>query len=291
MKKKMRKILSLIVILGFTLMLFTACSNGDKASKTGNEGKIAKTYTEDGSIEGALEGVELSVGTTGLFAPFSYYDHDGSTLIGYDMDFLNELQKILGFTIADGTVKNMDYSALTTSIAKGKLDMALAALCATDERKEVMNFSNIYYDSGLIIAVNKETSPKEITDVDSLKSGNYTVAVEKGTASHIYAQKNLPAESIEVHDTITTAYESLEQGKVDLLIQDHPGVAYYIKTKSGTKLETVGEEFNNGQAPYAIAVSFDASEEYPELVDILNKAIEELTENGTADALNSKWFK
>ena len=55
-------------------------------------------------------------------------------------------------------------------------------------------------------------------------------------------------------------YESLEQGKVDAVIQDGPNAYYYIKTTDGTKLEIVGDEFNQCQAPYAIAVSRDCAE-------------------------------
>ena len=66
-----------------------------------------------------------------------YYDEDGKTLIGYDLDLINDLQDLLGFEI-DGGIQAMDYSALTTSLAENKLDMGAAALCATDERKEFM---------------------------------------------------------------------------------------------------------------------------------------------------------
>ena len=66
-------------------------------------------------------------------------DEDGKTLIGYDLDLINDLQDLLGFEI-DGGIQAMDYSALTTSLAENKLDMGAAALCATDERKEVMKF-------------------------------------------------------------------------------------------------------------------------------------------------------
>ena len=45
----------------------------------------------------------------------------------------------------------MDYSALTTSLSESKLDMGAAALCATDERKEVMNFTDVYCDSGQVL--------------------------------------------------------------------------------------------------------------------------------------------
>ena len=51
---------------------------------------------------------------------------------------------------------------------------------------------------------------------------------------------------LEVHDTITTAYESLEQGKVDAVIQDSPNAYYYINTTDGTNLEVVGDQFNHG---------------------------------------------
>lgn len=287
--KKIKKVLSICMIMSITLMAFTACSSADEGTDV--EQSSGKVIEVGENVEGALEGVELTVGTTGLFGPFSFYGEDGSTLKGYDLDLLDELQKLLGFTIAGNKVEAMDYSALTTSVAKGKVDIALAALCATDERKEVMNFTNIYYDSGLIVAVNMDTSSEDITGIDSLKSGDYTVAVEKGTASHIYAQSNIPSGSIEVHDTITTAYESLEQGKVDALIQDTPGVAYYIMTKDETNLKMVGEDFNQGQSPYAIAVSFDAAEKNSGLVDMLNKALQELNEIGKIDELKKKWFE
>lgn len=249
------------------------------------------TETSGDTVEGALEGVKLSFGTTGLFAPFTYYDEDGTTLIGFDLDFLKDLQDYLGFEI-DGDIQAMDYSALTTSLAEGKIDMGMAALCATDERKEVMDFTDTYCDSGQVVMINKETSPKEITGIESLEEGDYTIAVEKGTASHLYCTNaGIPDDRIEVHDTITTAYESLEQGKVDAVIQDGPGANYYVKTTEGTKLEVVGDEFNQGQAPYAIAFSFDAVEKNDGLLDIFNQAIKELTDNGTIDELKATWLE
>ena len=112
------------------------------------------------------------------------------------------LKDYLGFEL-DGDIQVMDYSALTASLAEGKLDIGMAALCATDQRKEVMNFSKTYYDAGQVVMVNTESSPKEITGEEALRSGDYKVAVEKGTASHMYAQANFPESCIGVHDTIT----------------------------------------------------------------------------------------
>lgn len=292
-----KKIISILMTTAMVMTLAAGCGSSS-GSSTGSEDKTSAEDSSsssspgtDGSVKGALDGVKLSFGTTALFAPFTYYDKDGTTLIGFDIDLEKALQDYLGFEL-DGDVQVMDYSALTTSLAEGKLDFGMAALCATDERKAVMQFSDTYCDSGQVVMINKETSPKEITDIDTLIDGDYTIAVEKGTASHLYCQNNGVDDSrLEVHDTITTAYESLEQGKVDAVIQDSPNAYYYIKTTDNTKLEVVGDQFNQGQSPYAIAISNDAAERNEGLVDIFNQALSDLTDNGTIDELTSTWLE
>ena len=292
-----KKIISILMTTAMVMTLAAGCGSSS-GSSTGSEDKTSaedsgssSSSGTDGSVKGALDGVKLSFGTTALFAPFTYYDKDGTTLIGFDIDLEKALQDYLGFEL-DGDVQVMDYSALTTSLAEGKLDFGMAALCATDERKAVMQFSDTYCDSGQVVMINKETSPKEITDIDTLIDGDYTIAVEKGTASHLYCQNNGVDDSrLEVHDTITTAYESLEQGKVDAVIQDSPNAYYYIKTTDNTKLEVVGDQFNQGQSPYAIAISNDAAERNDGLVGIFNQALSDLTDNGTIDELTSTWLE
>ena len=289
-----KKILAMLLTGAMSIMLMAGCGSSKETgtagdSKTGTsdtttDSESDTTWTAD-NVEGALKGVKLSFGTTGLFGPFSYYDSDGTTVIGYDVEIEKALQDLLGFEL-DGDFQVMDYSALTTSLAEGKVDFGMAALCATDERKAVMNFTKTYCDSGQVVMINKETSPKEITSVDDLAGGDYKVAVEKGTASHLYVQNNgFPDSCIEVHDTITTAYESLEQGKVDAVIQDGPGARFYIDTTSDSKLEVIGDEFNQGQAPYAVAISNKAAEENPDIVAIFDAAIYKLTADGTLEKL------
>ncbi len=291
----MKKLLALLTA-GVMVFSLAGCSSSSEDSTTAAETTTAAEETTTAAasdtttaeeteaaddVTGSLEGVTIKIGTSGLFGPFSYYDEDGTTLIGYDIDLLNALQEILGFEVDGGALQAMDYSALTTSVAEGKLDMAAAALCATDERKEVMDFSQTYCDSGQVVMINKNND-EGITGVDDL--AGKTVAVEKGTASHIYATKYLTDSTIEVHDTITTAYESLEQEKVDALIQDGPGCAFYIKTTESTNLEVVGDEFNQGQAPYAIAYNKDFAYQ-----EEFNAALAMLEEDGTLADLYAKW--
>lgn len=298
MGKELKKLATLLMGMAVSVSLAGCSSSSSQTATTSNkveassstEASPAGENTTTDGVKGALKGVTLSVGTSGLFAPFTYYDTDGTTLIGFDLDFMVALKDYLGFEI-EGAVQAMDYSALTASVAEGKLDFAMAALSATDERKEVMNFSDIYCDSGLMVMVNKETSPTTITSAEDLKSGDYVVAVEKGTCSHLWAiNSGIPDNKIEVHDAITTAYESIEQGKVDCMIQDLPNATYYIKAQPDTKLVTVGEEFNQGQAPYAIAISFDCVKENEDIVSLFNEAIKALEADGTMAELRAKWL-
>jgi polar amino acid transport system substrate-binding protein/glutamine transport system substrate-binding protein len=286
MKKTTLKVTALFLVAILSFGLLAGC--GAATSKT--EPSAAPSSLEaspsaaaPAGVDGSMKGITLKVGTSGLFGPFTYYDKDGKTLIGYDIDLINALQKKLGFEIDGSTIQAMSYSALTTSVAEGKLDMAAAALCVTEERQKVIDFSDVYQDSGLVVMVNIQND-KGITGVDSL--AGKTVAVEKGTASHAYATKFLKDSTIEVHDTITTAYLSLEQQKVDAVIQDGPGCAFYIKTTSDSNAKVVGDEFNQGQSPYALA--FTKGFKY---LDQFNAALKELEADGTLKALDDKWCK
>lgn len=287
MKKKLPKLLSMALAAAMLITTAAGCSStattasSQAALSSAAAGSAPASSSE--AVKDSLKGVTLKIGTSGLFGPFSYYDKDGKTLIGYDIDLINALKGYLGFTIADDKIQAMDYSALTTSVAEKKLDMAAAALCVTDTRKKVMDFSQTYQDSGQVVMVNADND-KGITSVKDLAGKK--VAVEKGTASHAYAQVNLSGSTVEVHDTITTAYLALEQKKVDAVIQDRPGAAFYIKTTSGTKLKVVGDQFNQGQSPYAIAFTKDFK-----YLKEFNAALDALKADGTLTKLEDTWCK
>ena len=93
MKKELIAVLMCAVMI---TVLGAGC--GSKKEDTKETSDTKKEYTED-ELKDSMKGVKLKVGTTGLFGPFTYYDEDGKTLIGYDVDLLNDLQELLGFEI------------------------------------------------------------------------------------------------------------------------------------------------------------------------------------------------
>lgn len=284
--------ISLLLMVTMTVTLLGGCGSTKKDTVDTNKSEEASGSSSDTPSEGtddfkgSLEGVSLIFGTSGTYAPFSYFAEDGTTLQGYDLDFINELQKVLGFEIKDGTISDMDYTPLGTSLSQGQLDIGVAALCATDERKKSMNFSKTYFDAGIVVIVGEDNDT--ITGIDDLTNGDYTVAVQTGTIAYEYAVANLPESCLQTYDSVALAYKAVEEGQADATIYDYVGTAYSIKTGE-IKLKIVGDEFYTGQAPYAMAFSFAVCEQYPGIVDKFNAAIDYLQDNGTLDELKAKW--
>lgn len=285
---KKRKLFATLLATVMSISMLSGCGSSSKDTSQATTGSTDDTAdsADKPSCYGALKGVKLAIGTSGTYAPFSYFKEDGTTLQGYDVDFLNELQKILGFEIENDTIQNMDYQPLGTALGQGQLDMGAAALCATDERKKTMNFSKTYYDAGIVVVVAEDND--KIKSVDDLKDGKYKVAIQPGTVAYTYASQNLPETCLQTFDSQALAYKAVEDGQADATIYDLPGTSYSIKTGQ-IHLKVVGDEFFNGQAPYAIALSFNICKKYPKIIDQCNEAIDYLQKNGTLDKLKAKW--
>ena len=283
-----KKICAVVMTVIMVMTALVGCGAKEEKSTEQSAADSTEAAGTSDDYHGCLKGVELSIATSGTYGPFSFFDEDGTTLKGFDVDMLAELQSILGFEIKGDKLQDMDYGPLGTSLSQGQVDVGAAALCATDERKKSMNFSNTYFDAGLKVIVAEDNDT--IKTVEDLRSGDYVVAVQSGTLAYEYAlgEGALPESCLQVYDSQALAYKAVEDGQADATIYDVPGTAYSISTGE-IHLKMVGDEFYTGQAPYAIAFSFTACEEHPELIDAFNKAIKELEDNGKMAELKSKW--
>ncbi len=267
MKTKL-KLLS--IIMGIFVIMSLAVGCGKSKSK-----EAAATVTTE-NVKDSMKGVKLKVGTATSYAPFTFNDDSGKR-VGFDMDLLEELKNVLGF---DYELSVMDYAPLQTSVRSNKIDLAMAALCITPERKEVMDFSDPYYDAGLLCMAKADS---DITSVDNLKGK--TVAVEEGTSSHAYAQKIDGLKDLLVFPNMSSAYLELENGKADAVIYDEPNILYYKKIHPESKTKIVGEAFSKDDSHYGIL--------FPKGSDNIakfNAALKVIKDNGTYDKIYNKWL-
>ncbi len=174
----------------------------------------------------------LVVATDTAFVPFEF--KQGDKYVGFDVDLWAAIAKELKL---DYTLKPMDFSGIIPALQTKNIDLALAGITITDERKKAIDFSDGYYKSGLLVMVNANNN--DIKDVKDLNGK--VVAVKSGTGSVDYAKANIKTKDLRQFPNIDNAYMELGTGRADAVLHDTPNILYFIKTAGNGKFKAVGE--------------------------------------------------
>lgn len=246
-------LLSLLLILS----LFIAACGGTEEKADDTKEETAKVY---------------KVGVDVTYPPFEF--KEGKEYKGIDIDLINAIAENQGFEIE---LSPMDFGGIIPAMQANQLDVAIAGMSITDERKKVVDFSEPYFDAGLTVVVKKENT--EIKSVDDLKGK--TVAVKKGTTGAKYATDNatkLDIKVVQFNDS-PAMFQEVSNGNADALIEDYPVISYAI-AQQDLGLKIVGDRLNGDQ--YGIAV---LKGENADLLEKINKGLAELKEDGTYDEI------
>ncbi|MCM3570260.1 transporter substrate-binding domain-containing protein [Neobacillus mesonae] len=255
----MKKLGLFSLFLVLTLMI-AACGGGGEKAVSGE--KAAKTDNEK----------VYKVGVDTTYPPFEY--KEGSEYKGIDIDLINAIAKNQGFKIE---LNPMDFGGIIPAMQAGQLDVAIAGMSITDDRKKVVDFSTPYFDAGLTVVVKKDNS--DIKSVEDLKGK--TVAVKKGTTGAKYAQDNaskLQIKVVQFNDS-PAMFQEVSNGNADALIEDYPVISYAIAQKD-LGLKIVGDRLNGDQ--YGIAVLKGQNQD---VLEKINKGLEELKKDGSYDKI------
>ncbi|MDH4557073.1 glutamine ABC transporter substrate-binding protein GlnH [Pseudomonas sp. BN417] len=217
---------------------------------------------------------ELLVATDTAFVPFEF--KQGDQYVGFDIDLWAAIAKELGWKYQ---LKPMDFNGIIPALQTRNVDLALAGITIKEERKQAIDFSDGYYDSGFLLMVR--------SDNDAIKGeadvAGKTLAVKSGTSSADYAKANLKASDLRQFPNIDNAYLELRTGRVDAAMHDTPNVLYYIKTAGEGQVKAVGQQMMAQQ----YGIGFPKGSELREPV---NGALKKLRENGTYAEIYRKWF-
>lgn len=91
------------------------------------------------------------IGTDETFAPFEFQNKDGE-LVGIDMDILKAIAKDQDFKYK---VKPLGFNAAVQALSSNQVDGVIAGMSITDERKQKFDFSDPYFESGVVMAIKK----------------------------------------------------------------------------------------------------------------------------------------
>lgn len=215
----------------------------------------------------ALAADKYIIATDTTFAPFEFEDMDGN-FIGIDMDILKAAAEDQGF---EYEVQVLGFSAAVQALEAKQVDGVIAGMSITDARKEKFDFSDPYFESGVVmgIAANDDT----IKTYEDLKGK--TVAVKTGTVGSAFAE-GIAGEygfTCTYFDDSANMYEDVKAGNSVACFEDYPVLGYAITKNVGLKIVTEKE----GADAYGFAVS---KGENAELLEMFNKGLANIKASG-----------
>ena len=216
---------------------------------------------------------DLVVATDTAFVPFEF--KEGDKYVGFDIDLWAEIAKDIGVTY---TLQPMDFNGIIPALQTKQVDVALAGITIKDERKQVIDFSDGYYDSGFMLMVPADSAVK-----DAKGLAGKTLAVKTGTSATDYAKENFKETELRQFPNIDNAYLELQTGRVDAAMHDTPNVLYYVATAGGGKVKAVGTQMMAHE--YGIAFPKGS-----ELVAKVNEALKTIKSDGRYNSIYKKWF-
>jgi len=245
-----------VALLALASLVAAGCGGGSSSTTGGGEGG----------------GEKLTVGSDIPYPPFEQGKPGHYT--GFDIELMEAIGEKIGREVE---FQDTSFETIFRDVAQGKFDAVISAATITGEREKAVDFSNPYYLSEQAVLV-KEGSP-----IKSLKElEGKTVAVQQGTTGQELAKVEIPGSEIRPYPEGPDAVNALKAGTVEGVVIDAPVAQNAVEKSGGIEIaEKVPTEER-----YGIAVA----QGNKELLDEINKGLEEVEEDGTYKKIYVKWF-
>ena len=229
--------------------------------------------TTGGGGSGGGGGEPLSVGSDIPYPPFEQGKPGKYT--GFDVELMEAIGNKIGRT---PEFQDTSFETIFRDVAQGKFEAVISAATITEEREKAVDFSNPYYLSEQAVLVKEGSDIKSLEDADGK-----TVAAQQGTTGLELAKEKLGGSEVRPYPEGPDAVNALKAGTVEAVIIDAPVAQNAVEKSGGVEIaEKVPTE-----EEYGIAVAQGESD----LLDEINKGLEEVMDDGTYKKIYEKWFK
>jgi ABC-type amino acid transport substrate-binding protein len=225
---------------------------------------------------GGGDAEDVKVASDIAYPPFEF-EKKGKP-VGFDIDLMREIGKRAGFT---PEFQNVTFDGIIPGLGNNLYDAGVSSFTITKAREKKVDFSDPYFNADQSLMVQSGSPIKSVDDI-----GDGIVGVQLGTTGELKAkefeQQGKITGEVRTFDTITEAFSALENGQIDAVINDFAVSADFAKTGGGS-LEVV-QTIPTGEQ-YGIAFPQDS-----DLLEPVNKALEEIKKDGTYAEIYEKWL-
>lgn len=282
-------------------LLLAGCGDGDdggddtaeEPAATG-EGVCATTDASGDLLAEICERGTITVSTDPAYPPQSSLNPKSGDYEGFDVDVATEIANRLGVDIAWETPS---WDVITAGSWNNRWQMSVGSMTPTNDRQQVLNFTQPYYYTPAVVAVNADND--SISDVTTDLDGK-TIGVCSGCTYEQFLDKSLTIDGFEFdfviddaeivgYDTDTTAMQDLALGdgtRLDAAITSLTVAQGYEDAGNPTKI--VGDPVF--YEPLAVAIDKSSELDPASLVEAIDGIVGEMHEDGTLTSMSEQWY-
>ncbi len=230
--------------------------------------QAARVSAADNSLQRVKQRGELIMVTSPDYPPYEFQVNKNGKdrIVGMDIDVAKKVAKDLGVKLV---IKSMNFDSLLVAIQTGKADMAIGGINPTNERRQSVDFSKIYYSGGQSFLINSRDVNK-YKSVKNLRGAK--IGAQTGTLQYNLAKDKIPGASVKGMDKSTDLVLALKTNKIDALGIEKPSAEAYVKNDPSLKMISSGYHLNKNEIGAAIAFKKGSDS----LVNAVNKSIDQI---------------
>ena len=234
---------------------------------------MALTMTACGGGESGSNEQKLLIGISPDYAPYESLNTDGE-MEGFDIDMTKELINIMNENGGNYTYefKQMSFDTISTSLMAKQIDLGISGFTMHDDWDVL--WSNKYNDSKQVALVSEDSSIQTVKDLEGKKIGAQLSATGETCANDIKDAKVTTVTDVKV------LVETLKSGGVDAVILDYAVAKNYDSQDAYRMIDEALLEEEN---------LIIANKDSQELMDDVNKALDEFIKSDKYTELKEKW--
>lgn len=282
---KNQRLIWLIGLILLALMLVACGGGGDEpaAEDTASDAAGEETTEEEAMDEEAsdlpdLEGREVTIAVENAYLPFNYIDPNTGEPAGWDYDVWNEICRLINCT---PDYVEAGWEGMIQAVADGQFDAAADGITITEDRAEIVDFSNGYINIEQRLLVRQDEDRIESIE-DIVNNDELLLGTQTGTTNYETALEYLPEERIQAFEQFPFAVQALIAGDIDAVIIDEVAGQGYLGENADV-LQLVGPSMSSDQLGFIYPQGSD-------LVEPVNAALAELAQNGFLEEVNLQYF-
>lgn len=259
----MKNVWTGMMAVAVSAALLTGCGEKkDETATTGQTETPQKTYI---------------IATDTTFAPFEFLDANGK-YVGIDVDLLAAIAQDQGFKYE---LRPLGFNAAVAALESRQVDAVIAGMSITPERQQKYDFTEPYYDSGVVMAIKaNNTAIKSYEDLRGKQ-----VAVKSGTEGAAFAESISDQYGFKLvyFDESPIMYDDVKTGNSVACFEDFPVMGYGISQGNGLKMVTGMEKGSS----YGLSVVKGQNAEF---LAMFNKGLANLRTNGKYQEILARYI-